>query len=235
VPLPAPREQSPDAFLGTTVGDRFELLAFVAKGGMGRVYRARDARTGMTVAVKLLTEPRGDNLRFAREAEVLKSIDHPGVVRYLAHDETGGVPYLAMEWLDGVDLGERLGEATLGVEETLGVARRVADALAAAHRSGVVHRDIKPGNLFLVGGDLQTIKLLDFGVAYAPDDVQLTITGTMVGTPAYMSPEQVRGEGVDARADVYGLGAVLFRCLTGQPLFWALIDWRSSRRSSSSR
>ncbi len=186
---------------------------------MGRVYRARDRTTGATVAVKLLTERDGDASRFGREAEVLASIDHPGVVRYLAHGQTAGAPYLAMEWLSGEDLGDRLEGSTLSVEETLSVARNASVALAAAHRRGIVHRDLKPRNLFLVGGNLERLKLLDFGVAYAHDDVQLTSTGMLVGTPAYMSPEQVRGEVVDPRADIYGLGAVLFRCLTGQPPF----------------
>lgn len=215
-----PRESPPDELAGTTVGDRFELLSFAAKGGMGRVYRARDRTTGATVAVKLLTESRGDAARFAREAGVLASIDHPGVVRYLSHGEApGGAPYLAMEWLSGKDLADRLEDSTLSVDETLRVARRIAGALAAAHRRGVVHRDIKPANLFLVGGSLESLKLLDFGVAFALDDVDLTSTGMLVGTPAYMSPEQVRGEVVDPRADIYGLGAVLFRCLAGQPPF----------------
>jgi tRNA A-37 threonylcarbamoyl transferase component Bud32/tetratricopeptide (TPR) repeat protein len=221
VPLDAVRPPIPDAFVGTTVGnDRFELVALAAKGGMGRVYRAVDRTTKKTVAVKLLGEHSGDAARFAREAGVLAGIDHPGVVRYLAHGETGtGTPFLAMEWLVGEDLARRLEETTLSVVQALGVARHVADALAAAHRQGIVHRDLKPGNLFLVEGSLEHVKLLDFGVAYAPDDFELTSTGMLIGTPAYMSPEQVRGETVDPRADVYALGAVLFRCLTGHPPF----------------
>jgi hypothetical protein len=205
--------------VGTTIGERFEVIAFAGAGGMGRVYRARDRATGATVAVKLLPDG-GDSARFAREAEVLSAIDHPGVVRYLAHGTTpDGGAYLAMEWLTGETLTTRLQEGTLSVPETLEVARGVAEALGAAHLRGVVHRDLKPGNLFLVGGRFDAIKLLDFGIARAPLDSGLTASGTVVGTPGYMAPEQVRGEPVDARADVYGVGAVLFYCLVGSPPF----------------
>jgi tRNA A-37 threonylcarbamoyl transferase component Bud32 len=208
-----------DRLVGTVMDDRFELVAFAAAGGMGRVYRARDRATGETVAIKLLPRD-GDAARFAREAEVLAAIEHPGVVRYLAHGAAlAGARYLAMEWLTGEDLSERLEEGILGVGDTLALAVRVADSLAAAHRRGIVHRDLKPSNLFLVDGRLDSIKLLDFGVARAIESTELTATGAMVGTPAYMSPEQVRGGVVDARADVYGLGAVMFRCLSGYPPF----------------
>jgi hypothetical protein len=208
-----------DRLVGTVMDDRFELLAFAAAGGMGRVYRARDRETGEICAVKLLPSD-GDIARFAREAEVLAAIEHPGVVRYLTHGAAvTGDRYLAMEWLTGEDLSHKLEEGTLGVADTLALAGCVADSLAAAHRRGIVHRDLKPSNLFLVDGRLDAIKLLDFGVARAIESTELTATGAMVGTPAYMSPEQVRGGAVDARADVYGLGAVMFRCLSGHPPF----------------
>jgi hypothetical protein len=212
--------EGPDELVGSTIAERFELVALAAKGGMGRVYRAVDRTTTETVAVKLLAGDARHAARFVREAGLLAGIDHPGVVRYLAHGETpAGAPFLAMEWLAGEDLSSRLEETTLSVVEALGLARRVATALAAAHRQGIVHRDLKPANLFLVEGYLEKVKLLDFGVAYAPDDFELTSAGMLIGTPAYMSPEQVRGETVDPRADVYGLGAVLFRCLAGRPPF----------------
>jgi eukaryotic-like serine/threonine-protein kinase len=220
VTLRPTKDKPPDELIGTAIAGRFELVALAAKGGMGRVYRAIDRTTAEVVAVKLLTESSGDAARFIRETMVLAGIDHPSVVRYLAHGETdSGDPFLAMEWLSGEDLASRLEDRSLSVRETLGVARRVAGALAAAHRQGIVHRDLKPGNLFLVGGNLENLKLLDFGVAYAPDDIELTTAGMLIGTPAYMSPEQVRGELVDPRADVYGLGAVLFRSLAGRPPF----------------
>jgi hypothetical protein len=208
-----------DQVVGTTMGERFEVKAFAGAGGMGRVYRALDRTTGGTVAIKLLPYD-GDAARFAREAEVLATMDHPGVVRYLAHGTTPeGTRYLAMEWFHGEDLASRLVDGTLSVGETLEVARQVAESLGATHRHGIVHRDLKPANLFLVGGRLDTIKLLDFGVARSLTDVDLTATGVLVGTPAYMAPEQVRGDAVDPRADVYGLGAVLFTCLMGHAPF----------------
>ncbi|MDB4935464.1 MAG: protein kinase [Labilithrix sp.] len=209
-----------DHLVGTTLAERFELLALAATGGMGCVYRARDHATDQTVAVKVLVSSDGDARRFAREAEALAGIDHPGVVRYLAHGTTSdGAQYLAMEWLSGEDLARRLDEGTLGVEDTLAIARQIADSLAAAHRHGIVHRDLKPANIFLVGGKLDDVRLVDFGIARAATDESLTVTGTFVGTPAYMAPEQVRGGAVDPRVDVYGLGAVIFRCLVGHPPF----------------
>ena len=207
--------------MGTVVADRFELLAFAGAGGMGRVYRAHDRSAGRDVALKLLAPANADVGRFVREAAVLAAIEHEGVVRYLDHGETSdGARYLAMEWLTGQDLAQRLGEdGTLGVAETLSVARCVADALAAAHRGGIVHRDLKPANLFLVGDRLDAVKLLDFGIARAPMATEITASGVLIGTPAYMAPEQVRGGPIDARADVYALGAVIFRCLVGHPPF----------------
>lgn len=209
-----------DPLVGRVLAERFELRALAGVGGMGRVYRAIDRRSGDAVALKVLPGDGGDAARFAREAEVLASLDHPGVVRHVAHGTTSeGWQYLAMEWLVGEDLAHRLELGTLGIEETLVLAKRVSEALSAAHAHGIVHRDLKPGNLFLVGGRLDEVKLLDFGIARMLDGGELTVSGTVIGTPQYMSPEQVRGAPVDARADVYGLGAVIFRCLAGHPPF----------------
>ena len=209
--------------LGTRLGDagRFELVAFAAAGGMGRVYRAHDHATGTVVAVKVLAPDGGNAARFSREAAVLQSIDHPGVVRYLDHGKTeDGRQYLAMEWLKGQDLSERLREGALPIADVRRIARGAAEALAAAHARGIVHRDLKPGNLFLCDGRSDRIKLLDFGIARSLATLDAaTMTGTIVGTPAYMAPEQVRGDWVGASADVYGLGAVMFRCLTGRAPF----------------
>jgi serine/threonine protein kinase len=174
-----PRGVAPDQLVGTTVVERYELLALAATGGMGCVYRARDRVTDQTVAVKVLAPSGGDARRFAREAEVLAGFDHPGVVRYLAHGSTpDGSQYLVMEWLTGEDLASRLEEGTLAVEDALVIARQVADALAAAYRRHVVHRDIKPANIFLVDGKLDNVKLLDFGIARALTDSAMTVTGT---------------------------------------------------------
>ncbi len=200
--------------------DEMELLSLAGSGGMGDVYRARHPASGKELAVKLLSREGGDARRFAREAAVLASFHHPGVVRYEGHGVTGdGTLFLAMEWLDGEGLDAALGRGPLTASDTLVLARRVAEALAAAHLRGVVHRDLKPANLFLVGGRADAPKLLDFGLARTVAETGLTVPGTVLGTPAYMAPEQIRGEAVDARADVYGLGAVIFRCLAGHPPF----------------
>src|SRR5579884_3827484 len=214
-----PAAQFAEGLAGRVLVDRFELEALAGAGGMGCVYRARDRATDATVAVKLLAGG-GDVTRFEREAAVLATIDHPRVVRHVAHGVTPeGWPYIAMEWLTGEDLGRRLDAGPLGVEDTVRLALRVAESLSAAHAQGVVHRDLKPANLFLVGGRLDDVKLLDFGIARTDDAAELTASGAVMGTPQYMAPEQVRSELVDARTDVYGLGAVLFRCLAGQPPF----------------
>jgi eukaryotic-like serine/threonine-protein kinase len=189
---------------------------------MGEVFRARDRVSGEAVAVKVLLESRsGEDRRFTREAAVLSELRHPGIVRYVAHGVTdAGEPYLAMEWLEGEDLSCRLGRRALMMDETLTLLTRVAGALAAAHARGVVHRDLKPSNLFLVGRDIGQVKVLDFGIARRGGATPITKTGAVVGTPGYMAPEQVRSGGdVDARADVFALGCVLFECLTGTPLF----------------
>jgi eukaryotic-like serine/threonine-protein kinase len=210
-----------------TLPPRFEGARLAGAGGMGRVYEARDALTGERVAVKVLRADSFEVMRFEREARILAELSHPGIVRYVAHGATGsGERWLAMEWLDGEDLSARLKRRELDLEEALTLARLAGEALGEAHRVGVVHRDVKPGNLFLVGGDAARLKLVDFGIARAPrSPVALTRTGFMVGTPGYMAPEQIRGEkGIDARADVFALGCVLFRCLTGRPPFAAEDD-----------
>ncbi|HEY1695189.1 MAG TPA: protein kinase [Polyangiaceae bacterium] len=211
--------QSTDVLLGQVLAERFELQSLAGAGGMGRVYRALDRTSGAAVAVKVLPGD-GDAARFAREAQVLASLDHPGIVRHVAHGVTPeGWQYLAMEWLTGEDLARHLERSAMGVVETTAIVDRAAEALAVAHRRGVVHRDLKPGNLFLVDGRLDVVKVLDFGIARTEEGGDLTASGTVMGTPAYMSPEQVRSDVIDPRADVYALGAVMFRCLVGHPPF----------------
>ncbi|WP_437721978.1 serine/threonine-protein kinase [Sorangium sp. So ce861] len=192
-------------------------------GGMGEVWKALDQETGQPVAVKLLPGHReaGDAARFAREARILSALEHAHVVRYVAHGaDDEGAPYLVMEWLEGEDLAARLRRGPLGVNEGVALALRVADALSFAHARGVVHRDLKPSNLFLPGGRLETVQVLDFGIARAKMATRVTGTGMLLGTPGYMAPEQARGEpDIEARADVFSLGCVLFECLTGEPAF----------------
>jgi hypothetical protein len=207
---------------GQIIAARFELERVASTGGMGVVYRAVDRLTGGLAAVKVVGgRAAGGDGRFVREAETLAALRHPGIVSYLAHGTSeDGELYLAMEWLDGEDLASRLVAAEIGVDEAIAIAAQVAAALAAAHAHGVIHRDVKPSNVFLVDWRTDRVKLLDFGVARRAGLEPMTATGAVVGTPFYMSPEQARGgRGIDARADVYALGALLFRCLTGQPPF----------------
>ncbi len=200
------------------IAGRFELQRVVGAGGMGEVWLALDATTGERVALKR-THTNADLVRFVREAEVLASLDHPGIVRHVAHGEVDGRGYLAMAWLDGEDLSARLKRGRLGVAASLDLVRRVAEALSVAHRRGVVHRDVKPANLFLAGGELAAVTVLDFGIARVEGAVR-TGTGTVIGTPGYMSPEQARGESsIDARTDVFALGCVLFECIAGRAPF----------------
>ncbi|XXY45782.1 protein kinase [Sorangium sp. So ce269] len=208
---------------GDVVAGRFVLEVKSGTGGMGDVYRARDLEDGRRVAVKLLRDTSSaDAVRFQREARLLAQLEHPRIVRHVAHGSLpSGALYLAMEWLEGEDLSRRLARGRLGVDESVDVVRSVAEALGAAHACGVVHRDLKPSNVFLVGDGLpRDVRLLDFGVAWAGAGTRVTQSGVVVGTPAYMAPEQARsGDVVDARADVFALGCLLFECLTGEPAF----------------
>src|SRR5262249_34890757 len=152
-----------------------------------------------------------------REARLLAELRHPAIVRYESHGVTpAGEPYLVMEWLAGETLSERLFRGTLSVEEAVVLGRRVAEAPSAAHERGVLHRDIKPDNLFLSEGMIERVKVVDFGIARTGAAARVvTRTGVLVGTVGYMAPEQVRGElDADARVDVFSLGCVLFEALT---------------------
>ncbi|MDI1445708.1 serine/threonine-protein kinase [Polyangium sp. 6x1] len=210
---------------GDLVADRFELDKVAGSGGMGKVFRARDRRTGGLVALKVLwAHAHADTeTRFVREAELLEGLDHPGIVRHVAHGlGPEGEPWLALEWLEGETLSERLRRTGLDAAESVAVALRVAEALGVAHTAGIVHRDLKPANIFLVGQSAMDVRLLDFGIARVEGGEALTHTGYVLGTPAYMAPEQARGSSkIDARADVFALGCVLFHCLTGRPPFVA--------------
>jgi hypothetical protein len=208
---------------GAVVAGRFRLEARVGEGGMGQVFRAEDLESGRTVAVKFMaTAEDGLRDRFAREAQTLASLVHPAIVGYVAHGAAeGGAPFLAMEWLEGEDLARTLRGGALSVAATLALVRRVASALVLAHEQGVVHRDLKPGNIVLVGGAPAGATVVDFGIA-RPDGAlhAITRTGAIVGTCGYMAPEQVRGvRDLDGRADLFSLGCVAFECLTGRSPF----------------
>ncbi|HUQ05441.1 MAG TPA: serine/threonine-protein kinase [Kofleriaceae bacterium] len=209
---------------GTRAGD-FELLAPIAEGGFGQVYRARHAGSGRVAAVKVLhgdlCNAPGAVARFLREAEVMVRIRHPAVVELLACGTVeDGRPYLAMELLEGVDLARVLArESRLSPARVIAVLEPVAAALAAAHAQSVIHRDVKASNVFIAedaGGE--RVILLDFGIAKLalPDATDLTTSRQAVGTPVTMAPEQIAGGTVDARTDVYGLGVLAFHLLTGR-------------------
>ncbi len=210
---------------GTLIDFRFEVDRLVGSGGMGAVFRVRDRHRGGIAALKLLNRPVESSIemeRFVREATILSELHHPGIVSYVAHGIAAeGWPFLAMEWLAGENLAERLQRGPLSIPECLTLSERVASALALAHQRNIIHRDIKPSNLFLRDGQIANLSLIDFGIARRIFGARpLTRTGALVGTPAYMAPEQARGERqLGPGADVFALGCVLYECLTGQPPF----------------
>jgi hypothetical protein len=223
-----PRAQELELEPGAVIAGRFRVERFAGRGGMGAVFCAEDLHTGQPVALKVVA--RGERHavpRFVREAEVLLQLVHPSIVRYVAHGELAPeVPFLAMEWVAGESLDAHLASTGLRVEDALTLVGHVASALASAHQAGIIHRDIKPSNLMLSGGQASSVKLLDFGIARSlAGSRTLTRAGGVLGSVGYMAPEQALGElEVDARADVFALGCLLFECLTGSPAFAARHD-----------
>ncbi len=213
-----------NAVAGDVFSGRFEIQHRAGSGGMGTVYRAHDRLRNRPVALKILDLAAGgeERERFEREARLLAECQHPGIVRYVGHGVSPqGMLFLTMEWLEGEDLAQRLRRGPLSVAQGLVLLRRVAQALAAVHSRGILHRDLKPNNLFLRSGDIERVTLLDFGIARrsvrAPG---ITRTGLIIGTPEYMSPEQMRGaRELDPATDIFSLGCVIYECLTGSPPF----------------
>ncbi len=219
---------------GTRLGP-YEVRGSLGAGGMGEVYRGRDARLQRDVALKILpealTRDRDHLRRFEREAQVLASLNHPHIASLYGLEEANGVRALVMELVDGPTLAERISSGPMVPDEALAIAVQVAEALEAAHEQGIIHRDLKPANIKVRSDG--TVKVLDFGLAkvYASEasrvDIQNspTITGTgtqsgvILGTAAYMSPEQSRGRPVDRRTDIWAFGCVLFEMLTGHSAF----------------
>jgi predicted Zn finger-like uncharacterized protein len=189
---------------------KYRVLKVLGHGGMGVVFQAEDPKLKRTVAIKAmlptLAASASAGQRFLREAEAMAAVEHDHVVRIYQVDEDRGVPFLAMEFLKGEPLDSRLKrEEKLPIPEVLRIGREVAEALAAAHATGLIHRDIKPGNIWLEAPRTR-VKILDFGLARAAQqDAGLTQQGAIVGTPAYMAPEQARGEKIDARCDLFSL------------------------------
>jgi len=213
----------------TLVAGRYRLLSLIAQGGFGAVFKAHDDEQGRYVAIKILFCPHLDKTehievskRFEREARLVKQIKHPNVVRVLDYEFHLGIPCLVMELVDGVDLKEYFKEKKhLGPEAVYILVNQISKALKAAHDLNIVHRDLKPSNILLAGDPTRglLVKVADFGVAKtiktSSDETQLTMQGKVIGTPAYMSPEQVQGESVDTRSDIYSLAVLTFELLTG--------------------
>ncbi len=206
--------------------DQFEITGLIGRGGMGIVLRGFDSYLERNVAVKVLNPDLADDKlarqRFCRESRTAASISHENVVavHHVAHEESSDLPYLVMQLIDGESLDQRLARGRLPLNDIVGIGAQVAAGLAAAHEKGLIHRDVKPANVLLEAGT-NRVKLTDFGLARAADDVRLTGTGLVAGTPLYMAPEQARGEDLDARADLFSLGVLLYELCTGQTPFEA--------------
>lgn len=211
--------------VGEVIAGRFEVERHVARGGMGMVHRALDRASGAPVALKIIALPREDAeapSRFEREAAMLQRAAHPRIVRYIASGPLDdGYAYLAMQWLEGEDLRTVLRRGALPAIDARNILECVAEALSAVHAEGIVHRDLKPANLLLRGRSSADTVLLDFGIARPMEgSKRLTVTGTLVGTPQYMAPEQlVEGGKVRPATDVFALGCIFYECLTGRPAF----------------
>jgi serine/threonine protein kinase len=220
--------------IGTRLGP-YEITAAIGAGGMGEVFRARDTKLNRDVAIKVLpaelAEDRERVARFRREAQVLASLNHPNIAAIYGLEESGGVVALALELVEGEDLAERLKRGAIPVDEALAIAKQIAEGLEEAHEKGIVHRDLKPANVKVTKDGV--VKVLDFGLAkaYESEAVEgsvsqsptmsrhMTQAGIILGTAAYMSPEQARGQPVDKRSDVWAFGVVLYEMLTGKRLF----------------
>ncbi len=213
----------------------YEVTAQIGEGGMGQVYRARDTKLDRDVALKILPDAFARDperlARFQREAKTLASLNHPNIAHIHGLEESGGVTAIVMELVEGDDLSQRIARGAIPLDDALPIAKQIADALEAAHEQGIIHRDLKPANIKVrVDG---TVKVLDFGLAKAfepaasssrtamnsPTLAAATMHGEILGTAAYMSPEQARGAAADKRADIWAFGVVVFEMVTGQPLF----------------
>ena len=219
--------------VGSRLG-HYNVTALIGEGGMGQVYRARDTTLDRDVALKVLPDAftaDPDRLaRFEREAKVLASLNHPNIGAIYGLEKSGDTRALVLELIEGPTLADRIKRGPIPLDEALPIAKQIAEALEAAHEAGVIHRDLKPANIKV--RDDGTVKVLDFGLAKALDPSPIgdpsqspTVTaaatqmGVIMGTAAYMSPEQARGKAVDKRADVWAFGAVLFEMLAGRRPF----------------
>ena len=223
--------------MALTVGSRlahYDVTALIGEGGMGQVYQATDTKLNRQVALKILPEAFASDpdrlARFQREAKVLASLNHPNIAAIYGLEEADDTRALVLELVEGPTLADRIAQGPIPVDEALPIAKQIAEALEAAHEAGVIHRDLKPANIKVK--DDGTVKVLDFGLAKALDTTPqgdpsqsptltaaATQMGVIMGTAAYMSPEQARGSTVDHRADIWSFGVVLYETLTGTRLF----------------
>ena len=216
----------------------YEITAQIGEGGMGQVYRAHDTKLNRDVALKVLPDSFASDpdrlARFTREAQTLASLNYPNIAAIYGIEESSGVRALVMELVEGEDLSQRIARGAIPLDEALPIAKQIAEALEAAHEQGIVHRDLKPANIKVRPDG--TVKVLDFGLAKAleptgamsPNVSQaptitspalMTGVGVLLGTAAYMSPEQARGKAVDKRSDIWAFGCVLYEMLTGKRAF----------------
>src|SRR5487761_574801 len=224
--------------MALTSSDRlgpYEILAAIGAGGMGEVYRARDSKLGRDVALKVLPEAFARDAermaRFQREAKSLASLNHPNIASIYGLEDSGATHALVMELVEGPTLADRIKSAAIPLDETLPIAKQIAEGLEYAHERSIVHRDLKPSNIKLAAND--AVKILDFGLAKALEgdisaaDISSSPTisrmatqaGIILGTAAYMSPEQAKGKSVDRRTDIWAFGCVLYEMLTGRMAF----------------
>ncbi len=210
--------------IGSKLAERYEVLAELGRGGMGVVYRARDPLLNREVALKVVSSaeltPETEE-RFQREAQIVAQMDHPGIVPIYDLGRHEGSLFFVMPLVTGTNLRHLLWEGSLRLGEVLDIAVQVADALDYSHSRGIVHRDIKPENIMVAraNGEGVRVRVMDFGLAHMVTESRLTKTGTLIGTVAYLSPEQVGARAFDGRTDIYSLGTVVYECLSGEPPF----------------
>jgi serine/threonine protein kinase/Flp pilus assembly protein TadD len=213
--------QRPTISSGKTIAGKYKIIEEIGRGGMGVVYKAEDTRLKRTVALKFLppefTQDQEARQRFIQEAQAAAALDHSNICTVYEVDETDGQTFIAMSYIDGQSLKDKLGDGPLPVDEAKDIAIQVAQGLKEAHYKGIVHRDIKPANIMLT--EKGQAKITDFGLAKLSGGADLTKASTIIGTVAYMSPEQARGEAVDLRTDIWSLGAMLYEMLTGERPF----------------
>ena len=206
-----------DSFKGKTIARRYTIIEKLGEGGMGAVYKANDSRLERVVALKFLpagmTQDENAKKRFVQEARAAAALDHPNICAVYEVDEVQGQSFIVMAYIQGLSLKDKIATGFLKVEDALGIAIQVAEGLAEAHSRGVIHRDIKPGNIMLT--EKGQAKIMDFGLAKLEGKADLTKTSTVMGTTAYMSPEQARGDPVDQRTDIWSFGVMLYEMLAG--------------------